>query len=218
MAVARCRRLFWISVSVFSTTLRNSSLSMNSLSLCDASRRETATERFSMSRGPISTRSGAPFLIQSQVFCPPPMSRLSTSTRIGLPMKLWWASASASASAAAITASAVSGFGVMGRMTICAAATAGGTTAPSSSACAMTSVPMRRVLTPQLVVQPNSFLPSRPTNSMPEALEKFCPRKCEVPAWIALRSCTIASMHRVMSAPGKRSRSVFSPVTTGTAR
>ena len=35
------------------------------------------------------------------------------------------------------------------------------------------------------------------------AREKFCPRKWEVPAWIALRSCTIASMVNVCTAPGK---------------
>ena len=32
-----------------------------------------------------------------------------------------------------------------------------------------------------------------------------------MPAWIALRSCTIASMQCVCTAPGKRSLSVFSP-------
>ena len=47
---------------------------------------------------------------------------------------------------------------------------------------------------------------------MPDAFEKFCPRKWDVPAWIALRSCTIASMLKVCTAPGKRSLSVFSPV------
>jgi len=57
----------------------------------------------------------------------------------------------------------------------------------------MTSVPMVRVLTPHDVVHANCFLLSRPRNSMFAALAKFCPRKCEVPAWIAFRSCTIAS-------------------------
>ena len=76
----------------------------------------------------------------------------------------------------------------------------------------MMSVPTSRVLMPQLVVHANSFLPSRPRNSMPDALEKFCPRKCDVPAWMALRSCTIASMVSVCTAPAKRSPAVFSPV------
>ena len=77
---------------------------------------------------------------------------------------------------------------------------------------------MRRVLTPQLVVQANSSLPSRDWNLMPLAFAKFCPRKCEVPAWMALRSCTMASMHSVCTRPGKRSLSLFSPVMTGSAR
>ena len=75
-----------------------------------------------------------------------------------------------------------------------------------------------RVLTPQEVVQANSCLFSRETNWMPLALAKFCPRKWEVPAWMALRSCTMASTVKVFSAPGKRSRAVFSPGMTGIAR
>ena len=46
-------------------------------------------------------------------------------------------------------------------------------------------------------------------NSMLRAFEKFCPRKCDVPAWSALRSCIIASMQSVSTAPGKRSLRVF---------
>ena len=76
---------------------------------------------------------------------------------------------------------------------------------------------MSRVLTPQLVVHASSSLPSRDWNLMPLAFAKFCPRKCDVPAWMALRSCTMASMHSVCTAPGKRSLSLFSPVKTGSA-
>src|SRR6185503_1704319 len=50
---------------------------------------------------------------------------------------------------------------------------------------------------------------------MPLARAKFWPRKCDVPAWIALRSCTIASIDSVCTAPGKRSLSDFVPVFTG---
>ena len=82
----------------------------------------------------------------------------------------------------------------------------------------MMTVPMSRVLMPQLVVQPNSCVPVRDWNWIPLAREKFCPRKCDVPAWIAFRSCTIASMQRVCTAPGKRSLSDFSPLKTGMAR
>ena len=85
----------------------------------------------------------------------------------------------------------------------------GGTIMPSSSAWAMMAVPMRRVLTPQLVVQANSCVFWRERNWMPLALAKFWPRKWEVPAWMALRSWTMASMVRVRTAPGKRSDSRF---------
>ena len=81
----------------------------------------------------------------------------------------------------------------------------------------MMSVPMSRVLTPQLVVHACSCLFSRDWNWIPLACAKFCPRKCDVPAWMALRSCTMASMHSVFTAPGKRSLSLFSPVKTGSA-
>ena len=53
---------------------------------------------------------------------------------------------------------------------------------------------------------------------MEEDLAKFCPKKCEVPACSALRSCIIASMVKVDSAPGKRSAAVFSPTMTGIAK
>ena len=49
------------------------------------------------------------------------------------------------------------------------------------------------------------------------ALAKFWPRKWLVPACSALRSCIIASMQKVCSAPGKRSPAVFSPLITGIA-
>lgn len=59
---------------------------------------------------------------------------------------------------------------------------------------------------------------SLPVNEMSWALEKFWPRKCDVPAWMAFLSCTMASTVRVMSAPGNLSTSDFSPATTGIAR
>ena len=52
---------------------------------------------------------------------------------------------------------------------------------------------------------------------MPLARAKFWPRKWLVPACSALRSCIIASMLNVRSAPGKRSPAVFSPLITGMA-
>jgi arylsulfatase A-like enzyme len=65
---------------------------------------------------------------------------------------------------ASSTAALVSSLGVTGRMTICWVATRGGSTRPSSSPWAMMSMPMRRVLAPQDVVQACSREPPRPVN------------------------------------------------------
>ena len=53
-----------------------SAVGRNCFPFTPSSRRLTATLPFSRSRGPSSTRSGTPFLIHSQFFVPPPMSRL----------------------------------------------------------------------------------------------------------------------------------------------
>ena len=124
---------------------------------------------------------------------------------------------SASARHESITASRVSSFGVTGNITIWLGATFGGMTTPSSSPCAMISVPIRRVDTPHDVVQACCRVLSRPRNEMSCAFAKFCPRKCDVPAWMAFMSCTIASTVSVFTAPGNRSFSDFSPATTGMA-
>jgi hypothetical protein len=55
----------------------------------------------------------------------------------------------------------VSSFGVIGKITIWVGAIRGGKMIPSSSPCAITTVPTMRVVMPQLVVHPNSCLPSR---------------------------------------------------------
>jgi hypothetical protein len=52
---------------------------------------------------------------------------------------------------------------------------------------------------------------------MSNALEKFCPRSCDVPACSAFPSCISASMQYVVTAPGNFSASVFVPFTTGIA-
>ena len=49
-------------------------------------------------------------------------------------------------------------------------------------------------------------------------LDKFWAMNCVWPAWLAFRVCTIASVQRVWTAPGKRSLSDFSPLKTGIAR
>ncbi len=83
----------------------------------------------------------------------------------------------ASLCAASSTAARVSSFGVMGRMTTCVGATRGGSTRPSSSACAMMSVPISRVLMPQLVVHANSSLPARDWNLMPAGVREILPEE-----------------------------------------
>jgi hypothetical protein len=65
---------------------------------------------------------------------------------------------------------------------------------PSSSAWVMIIEPTRRVDTPHDVVHACCSTPLSSRNWMPEAFAKFWPRKCEVPACSALRSCIIASM------------------------
>src|SRR5205823_4834636 len=116
---------------------------------------------FSRSRGPSSTRIGTPFLIHSQFLTPPPNWRRSISTSSGRLAYLFARSCAASLSQASNTWPRVSSFGVIGKITIWVGAIRGGKTTPSSSACAITMVPTMRVVIPQLVVQPNSCLPSR---------------------------------------------------------
>ena len=58
----------------------------------------------------------------------------------------------------------------------------GGRISPSSSECVMMTAPIRRVETPQLVVQAYSRFPSWFWNWILNARAKFCPRKWLVPA------------------------------------
>ena len=81
----------------------------------------------------------------------------------------------------------------------------------------MTSPPIIRVETPQLVLHTYSDEPLSDWNLTSKALAKFCPRLCDVPAWSALLSCIIASSPYVRSAPANFSDSVLRPVTTGMA-
>ena len=74
-----------------------------------------------------------------------------------------------------------------------------------------------RVDMPHDVVKAGFLAPSSSVNSIPIALEKFVPRKCDVPDCSALPSCIIASIVRLETAPGKRSASGFSPSITGIA-
>ena len=69
--------------SVAATVATNSARGMLCLSFGARSRRPTNSASFSMSRGPISRRSGTPFLIQFQTLSPPRSSRSSTMTLTG---------------------------------------------------------------------------------------------------------------------------------------
>ena len=106
-------------------------------------------------------------------------------------------SSAASFSAAARHGARSASFRPSGQMTTCVGASRGGITSPLSSLCVMISPPISRVLTPQLVAQAYSSLFCSLVNFTSNALAKFCPRKCDVPACSALPSCIIASMHRV---------------------
>lgn len=152
-SVARCRISFCISCNVSVQSRMNSSFSMKCFWNASSSLRCMQTFLASRSRGPISMRIGAPFLTHSHFLAPPARSRLSTWTRSGSPWKSLWRSVVASASQASMMASRESSFGVTGMMMTCCEAMRGGQMSPSSSECAMMSVPMRRVETPHEVVQ-----------------------------------------------------------------
>jgi hypothetical protein len=71
----------------------------------------------------------------------------------------------------------------MGTITACFGATRGGSTRPFESPCVMIATPIVRVVMPQLVCQAyfSSFASSR--YFMPNILEKFWPRQCDVAPW-----------------------------------
>ena len=79
------------------------------------------------------------------------------------------------------------------------------------------SAPMRRVDTPHDVAHTYSGLFSLLRYVTSKLFAKFCPRKWLVPLCRALPSCIMASMVYVSRAPAKRSVSLFTPCSTGTA-
>ena len=70
----------------------------------------------------------------------------------------------------------------------------GGRISPLSSPWVMITPPISRVDTPHDVVQACCTVLSRPWNWMPNALAKFCPRLCDVPACSARPSPISASI------------------------
>src|SRR5438105_3193104 len=101
--------------------------------------------------------------------------------------------------------------------TTCPGASLGGHTRPLSPECVITRPPIIRVETPQDVFHTYSRPPAAVWYCTVNALAKFCPRLCDVPAWSALLSCISASSAYVRSAPANFSLSVFNPVITGIA-
>ena len=96
-------------------------------------------------------------------------------------------------------------------------ASRGGQTSPLSSECVITKPPTMRVDTPHDVFHANAVSPFSSWNLRSNALAKFCPRLCEVPACSALLSCIIASHEYVRTAPANFSLSLLRPVITGIA-
>jgi hypothetical protein len=105
----------------------------------------------------------------------------------------------------------------MGTITTSVGARSGGMRSPVSSPCVITSPPIMRVDTPQLVFHAKSSPPSAVWNFSSKARAKFCPRLCDVPAWSARLSCIMASHEYVRSAPANFSAALLRPVITGMA-
>ena len=81
----------------------------------------------------------------------------------------------------------------------------------------MIKAPISRLDAPHDVCHTYSNTPEGPENWVPKTLEKFCPSSWLVPICSALPSPIIPSQVQVRIAPAKRSRTVFSPVSTGIA-
>ncbi len=82
----------------------------------------------------------------------------------------------------------------------------------------MMSAPTRRVETPHEVCHPYSCSPVSAEYWMSKARAKFCPSSWLVPICSALPSLIIPSQVHEHVAPANRSRAVFLPRWTGTAR
>ena len=81
----------------------------------------------------------------------------------------------------------------------------------------MIKPPTMRVDAPHDVVHAVCCVPSASRNSISNTRAKFWPSSWLVPICNALPSRIIASHVSVLSAPGKRSFTVFKPTTTGIA-
>mmetsp|Transcript_7164 Transcript_7164/g.25558 ORF Transcript_7164/g.25558 Transcript_7164/m.25558 type:complete len:247 (-) Transcript_7164:298-1038(-) len=91
-------------------------------------------------------------------------------------------------------------------------------TSPLSSPCTITHTPMVRVVRPQLFCHTFSRPPSSASNVMSKISAKFCPRQCDVAAWMARPFVGMsASTVVVYSPPANFSFSDLRPLMTGTA-
>mmetsp|Transcript_35149 Transcript_35149/g.89004 ORF Transcript_35149/g.89004 Transcript_35149/m.89004 type:complete len:268 (-) Transcript_35149:864-1667(-) len=159
-------------------------------SLPGLSRRATTQPPASTSLGPTSTRTGTPFISQWLNFHPG-VCRLSASTLTRMPAPL---AAASSAATASITAGRSPSFLTMGTMTTCTGAMRGGRRSPLSSPCVMMMPPIMRVDTPHELWCTSCWAPFSSRYCVPNALAKFEPRLCDVPACSARLSPIMASM------------------------
>src|SRR6266581_1649975 len=200
----------WISSSAVAT-VRVSPSSLTGALL--PPRRAVITCPAATSRGPISSRSGTPLASHSKYLAPGfRLSRVSSSTRTPA-----CASSSFTLPPTPNTCSFSSSDFQIGTITTCTGASLGGATRPLSSECVITNPPIIRVETPHDVLHTYSRPPAAVWYCTLNALAKFWPRLCDVPAWSALLSCISASRAYVRSAPANFSLSVFLPVITGIA-
>ena len=174
------------------------------------SRRTSVTCPAARSRGPSSTRSGAPLISHSVTRRPNdrPSRGVDPHPHARAAQRLRHLLGDVQSEASART----------GNTTTCAGATAGGTSRPASSPCPMISPPTIRVDEPHDVVQANSRSPDGSRKSIPNARAKFCPSSWLVASCRALPSPIMASQVIVLTAPANRSLSVLCPTSTGRAR
>mmetsp|Transcript_5330 Transcript_5330/g.22591 ORF Transcript_5330/g.22591 Transcript_5330/m.22591 type:complete len:255 (-) Transcript_5330:989-1753(-) len=166
-------------VSIFATSAAGSAETPNSFpSFPGLSRRATTHAPFATSLGPTSIRTGTPFISQWLNFQPGEL-RASSSSLTRTPARF---SAATISPAAAATLSLSLFFCAMGTTTTCTGASRGGSRNPASSPWVMMIPPIRRVDTPHELWCTYCLVPVSSRNCVSNALAKFWPRLCEVPA------------------------------------
>mmetsp|Transcript_2186 Transcript_2186/g.8302 ORF Transcript_2186/g.8302 Transcript_2186/m.8302 type:complete len:265 (+) Transcript_2186:95-889(+) len=165
--------------SILATRALGSTATSNSFPSFPGRSRLATTHAFlATSLGPTSTRTGTPFISHCANFHPGEL-RSSSSTLTLIPA---FVRVVAMAFAASATAALSLFFCAMGTTTTCIGASAGGSRSPASSPCVMMTPPMRRVETPQEDWYTCLVSPFSSRKVVSNALEKFWPRLCDVPA------------------------------------